>query len=645
MTELTMNFSQSKNNLSHPPRLFEPLEEGDGKDAHPPRLFEPAEQSDGKDAHPPRLFEPAEECEQEGASDVSVEMLSSKSVDAREVGVVSRPVTETMSAEWQNFSIKLEEIVEKIFDTPDGEIRKFSYFFKIFVGTDIFEETVNADDVANFKWVRSSTGGRAYIGRGKKGQPFDEYMSGVISGGNPLVRTIYNTNGWKKFKGNPVYIYDSGAIGRTARGVSGNKKHIFEFNAEKVGTYEIYWQTLQMLEICREKNITLPLFLSTHMGALTTLFEEAGFPIKFTISVIGKTNSRKTSLCLCMTKTINRRQITKPEVNFNATEGGIEKKIGLHSDAVLVIDDFMPALTKAKQRVLDTKLEKVLRIYGDREGIERMTDFARNPEAGYYPVRGIGVITGEHIRGVQSSLLRSLILEIDQDSVDNSRLAFFQDNYKILNTHLYDFLNFVAENYVEIVQFIKQRVEMYRSQAVFELPRYSEMYGQLMTTGEIFVKYALARNYADQPASQELLEEWREILRKVIAKNAKELREKDLKTVLKEVCVSIAEDGAKPLPSDEKKDYGDEVFEDETIIYIRLDAFLKKMHTLLSIWGIEVPALSKKVILDELEEAGLIETKGKAEGKRTLKLPGSKYNRQVFLYIKKSELSENTNEN
>lgn len=414
-------------------------------------------------------------------------------------------------------------------------------------------------------------------------------------------------------------------------------------NNKKVGTEEVFRQSIGMLDICQDKRITLPLYLFAHMGVLTTLFNEAGFPIKFVVSVIGKTNSRKTSLALCMTKTLNRKEITKPAVNFNETEAGIEKAIGLHPDAVLVIDDFMPASTKAKQNLLDTKLEKALRIYGDREGIERMTDFSKNPGAGYYPVRGIGVITGEHIRGVQSSLLRTLILQIDQKSVNNMQLTYYQKNYKILNTNLCDFIYFAAKNYANIVHFIGQCVGIYRDENLFDLPRYNEMYGQLMTGAEIILQYSLEKEFINQDEYQKLHAEWREILRQVIQQNAAELNRKDYPTLLREVCVSLVENGTSPLPKTEMKDYGNQVFEDFQIVYVRLDTFLQRLKALTQLWGIDLPGLSKKAVLDILEIEGLIEVRSRSEGKRTLKLPGSKLNRQIYIYIKKSALGLDEN--
>lgn len=223
------------------------------------------------------------------------------------------------------------------------------------------------------------------------------------------------------------------------------------------------------------------------------------------------------------------------------------------------------------------------------------------------------------------------------------QLTYYQKNYKILNTNLCDFIYFAAKNYANIVHFIGQCVETYRDENLFDLPRYNEMYGQLMTGAEIILRYALERKFINQDEYQQFYAEWREILRQVIQQNAAELNRRDYPTLLREVCVSLVENGTSPLPKTEMKDYGNHVFEDSEIVYVRLDTFLQKLKILIELWGIDLPGLSKKAVLDILETEGLIEVRSRSEGKRTLKLPGSKLNRQTYIYIKKSALGLDEN--
>lgn len=329
------------------------------------------------------------------------------------------------SQDWKNFELRLLQTICKRYDTQDGEQSVIFYRFQIQIEYEFFDAVVKTDEVGNIKWLKCATHGKAFVRKSKSEISFDEYVSNVIIKSNVREQTQYFTNGWKLTKsGTWMYVLGDGCIGNLCPDICGNPKSVFEYDKEKVGSKEVFREALGMLNMSMDKTLTVPLFIFTHAGVLTRFFEEAGHPIKFLMAVIGETNSRKTSLSLCMTKLFNRKEIQLPEITFNSTEGGIEKKIGLNPDTVLVIDDFMPAQTKAKQRILDTKLEKIVRMYGERKSVERMTDFAKNPNAGYYPIRNIAVITGEQISGVQSSLTRSLILRIARIRLKMINLAF-----------------------------------------------------------------------------------------------------------------------------------------------------------------------------------------------------------------------------
>ena len=533
-----------------------------------------------------------------------------------------------------NFDLALKKVIKKICDTRSGEKETWEYEWEIYMqGGKITEVRVSAEDVSKFRWIKNASRGTAIYKNKEK--PFDEYVSQLILNSTIEMEVLYSTNGWKKLNGIPVYIYDSGNIGEKIKGIKGNGEFQFKYSKEEVGTEDIFDKVLNMLEICSDHKITLPLFLFAHVGVLTTPFEESGNPVKFMLAVIGETNSRKTSLALCMTKIFNRQAIQEPEVTFSSTEGGLEKAIGTHPDCVLTIDDFMPAATRTKQAELDKKLEKITRMYGDRKGVERMTDFAQNPNAGYYPVKGVGIITGEHIHGVKSSLTRHLILPVERESVRNEILGFYQKNWSILPTYLYDFIDWTTDHYWEVVNYIAARMENYRTEKISAYPRYIEMYGILCVTAEVFFTYATDRLFLSKEQQQKLLAEWKEILLQVVRNNEKALKTNDWSEILKEVCRTIYESGEiEPLPVEEQANYEGRIFVDSKYLYVRLEVFLEKTKSCLRLWGVGWANYSKYAVLNELEAKGLIETRGKSEGKRTLKLPGSKKNKQRFLYIR-----------
>ncbi|MBA2214171.1 hypothetical protein [Sellimonas intestinalis] len=554
--------------------------------------------------------------------------------------VTAEVVVET--TERRNFELRLKKIIRKMVDTRHGEREDWYYEWEIYIGGDMVSTVVTAEEVSKMSWVKKATRGMAIFKPGSQKLSFDEYVSHLLQQSSAETYTVYTTNGWKKVNGMPTYVYNDGNVGEKFQNVSGDGRYRFEYCIEAVGTSEIFNNVVGMLDICDDKKVSLPLFLFNHVGVLTSLFEESGNPVKFMLAVIGETNSRKTAMTLCMTKLFNRKEIQKPEVTFSSTEGGIEKEIGSHPDSVLVIDDFMPADTKTKQAELDKKLEKVTRLYGDRKEIERMMDFAKNPNAGYYPIRGIGIITGEHIHGVPSSLTRHLILPVTTKTVQNKVLSLYQKDWKILTTHVYDFIAWVTEYYVWCVKFLSERIGGLRqAENISEIPRYVEMYAVLSATAEIFLTYGISRGFLEEKSVNVLLGEWQAIILQVIRENERLLKTKHWGEALREVCRAIYESGeTETLPTEEQPNYGDQIFMDASYLYIRLDTFLERTRSYFRLWGVEWANFSKQAVLNEMERLNLIETKGKTEGKRTLKLPGSKRNKQRFLYIRLEKILE-----
>lgn len=640
-------------------RLFthvEPPKEGESKPAG--RLFTHVTQPKMVEDKPvERLFSPvdtAEEVkrrEEKAGHPVMIPQKGASSIEntGQVPAIVGQPVAEKVTAEVvvetterRNFELTLKKNICKIVDTRHGERMDWCYEWEIHIGGNTISAVATAAEVSKMSWVKRATRGMAIFKSGPQKLSFDEYVSHLLLQSSAETYTVYATNGWKKVNGIPTYVYNDGNVGEKFKNVSGDVRYRFEYCKKAVGTPEIFNSVVGMLNICDDKKVSLPLFLFNHVGVLTSLFEESGNPVKFMLAVIGETNSRKTAMTLCMTKLFNRKEIQKPEVTFSSTEGGIEKEIGSHPDSVLVIDDFMPADTKTKQAELDRKLEKVTRLYGDRKEIERMTDFAKNPNAGYYPIKGVGIITGEHIHGVPSSLTRHLILPVTAKTVQNKVLSLYQKDWKILTTHVYDFIAWVTEYYAWCVRFLADRIGVLRqAKNISEIPRYVEMYAVLSATAEIFLAYGMSRGFLEQKEGNAICGEWQAIILQVIRENERLLKKKYWGEALREVCCAVYESGEiEALPKEEQSNYGDRIFADAEYLYIRLDVFLERTKSYFRLWGVEWANFSKQAVLNEMERLNLIETKGKAEGKRTLKLPGSKKNKQRFLYIRLKKILE-----
>lgn len=541
-----------------------------------------------------------------------------------------------------NFTLRLLRRIREIEKGNDGDITTIFYEFEILLRNgEKYVRKIPGTQVHSLNWISEYTGGAAYISYSQNARKeVAQMIRNMIDFSNYLYTTIYKQNGWKLINNKYQYVIDTGIVGQNGIEILGDIKHPFYFIKEKVGNAKVFEEVMQMKYISDDLCITTPLFLFVHCGVLCKLFELAGVPIKFVVAVIGATNSRKTSLALCMTKTFCRDNIFKPEVSFDSTQCGIEVESSKHADSVLLIDDYHPAITKREQGRLAQLLEFVLRRYGDRITKRRMTDFAPNRQNSSYDVEGVCVITGEDIAGVQSSLTRSLILEVDRHSVNNERLAYYQSNPLILTTHLYDFINFITQNFDELVSYIRTRVMTIREQTKYEPPRFCEYFAQLSTVAEIIAKYAVQRCFWHENNALGWLQECTQILDLVIRKNMVGIVREDFASYIMQALKGALEEyGVCNIEELQTKKLSREgIAEDDNYLYIQVDFLMELTRRYWLRLSKDLPFSSKKQLTMFLEQKGLILVRKEGDDvRRTLPLPKGK---QRVLYIKKDKMKE-----
>ena len=499
---------------------------------------------------------------------------------------------------------------------------------------------VAGSQLDDLNWIKEISGGAAYFStiKNARKQVLDLIHSLVDS--NVEEKIVFTENGWTRIGSIWCYVIDSGIIGLNQTKYSGDANHPFIYDNRNVGKKTTFETTIKMIEICDDRSITLPLFLFTHLGSLCKLFELANVPLKGVMAIIGTTNSRKTSMALCMTKTFGRENITIPEISFESTEGGIEVESSKHADSVLLIDDFHPTTSKKNFNKLMKTLEFILRRYGDRTIKKRMTDFSPNKTAGCYDVNGVCVITGEDIGGVQSSLTRVLILEVDKFSVKNDVLGYYQNNPLFLNTHMYDFISYVTCNFEKIVSFIKKRVLEWRKEKTYPISRYSEYYAQLMTCAEILALYASERGFWNHIEANNWKMWCSEILDKMIEKNLLSAEREDFAImIIQALQVAIDEYGVISLETLNKERIPHKIIlEDENYFYVKKEYLIELTNLFWSRLGKDLPFSNSNQLAIFLEQKNLIQVRDEAGGKRrSLALPKRK---QRFLHIKKSRMKE-----
>lgn len=556
------------------------------------------------------------------------------------VPLSSSVVTDIPGFASSNFALKLLAVTERIEETADKEIRRIFYKFSVQTRWGQYCKEVAAENLEDFNWVKEATEGRAYFSERKDRAEFATYVHEIIEKEIDGVerQVVYGTNGWKKIEGRYLYVCDSGVVGNP--GINMRATHDMKFEiAKNMSKRESIQQFWGMERICRRMENAHMLMAFSSMGVLTTIFKVAGFPIKFLLGVFGTTNTLKTSVAMVFSKIFNAKEQTDPEVTFTSTVAGIETFVAKYSDAILLVDDFMPGSGNGKQSELDSKFEFLSRAYGDRTAKKRMTVFAKQDVE--YPVRGCCMVTGELVTGVQSSRTRVLNVKFEQGDVDKEILSYYQENPLILPTFLYGFIDFVTPNQTEILKMVKEKMGAYRRQLKFSIARLNESAAHALTTLDVlglYWKHVLPEYDIDS-----VKEVWAQDILKIFHENDRRLANTDMATVI----LQALEEAMQNFPEKVKdvellcKDDDGIVYLDSEHIYVQQKLLYQFTKSYCSKFDIEF-VKDVNLIAEKLKEKNLLDyltnSKGHAECARKLKQ--SKGNTKRFLYLKRTVMEK-----
>lgn len=550
-----------------------------------------------------------------------------------------------------NFNIQLKGVQVTIKDTETGEQEKRSYRINLIVtklnGKECpFTTTVEDFKIKTTEWLRKATGSLAHIPADKyEKEIFVNMVQKCIETEGVPVEIEYPNAGWRKIPNlGWRYVFKEGIIGDLKRDVhTAGNSYSLNVNWSEIGKRQIFSSAIKMTELCKHKAVSTTLVLYMHASLLTTLFEIAGYPLCFVYIIQGVTNSRKTSIVTAVGKIFDREKLIADAEFATATSCGIEKTASLYRDAPVLIDDFKPGATLAQQREMERKLDELIRLYGNRVSKKRMNDYSPKGNEKFFPVGGGCILTAEILTGVSSTLTRAFVTEIDRNDVKNDLLEYYQNQRWILPTHIYDFLLWVTEKFVHIVDFIRQRFPILRRQCDFSYNRYSEMFATFYLTAELLGKYAVDRGFWNRENACDFERAVEKYLLGILYANQINMRMRDKGRQILEV-LEIAVESGQIIPvelnertSSQKYD----CYEDENYIYIRFQVLKQFADRHLNMMNKTSGIYSDDELFMFLENLDVLEIE-EHDGRRnrSRKLPIQRGNALRYIYIKKKKMHE-----
>lgn len=565
-------------------------------------------------------------------------------------GIILQNVQESEQSHLLNFHLTLKKKIIHVQDTEHGEVRKYAYQIAIQVTqkngiVKDFEEIVPGEKVKKIDWVTKATQSLATIPCDKDSRlEWNEKVQCCIESNNVPFEVTYPNAGWREIAENTWrYVYSEGVVGYENMDVHTLPKYKLKLEFAKTGTRETFQFALQMITVTRNAT-ALELFLFTHMCCMSTLFDRAGFPIKFVLGVVGVTNSRKTSLVQALCQIFDRENFSADAEFATATRCGIEKTLSTYKDGVVIIDDFKPGINNGQQNELNRKLDELVRMSGDRVPKKRMTDFLADGDNKFFPISGGCVLTMELVTGVTSSITRMFLTELGSEDVQNSQLSFFQQERWVLDTHLYDFIMWLTNHFDEVINYLKNRIPQLRSERLYTIGRYDEMRSYFLVTAELFSKYARERNFWGDVQCTSFQSYVKTAIEEEIFSMQAYIRKVD-----KGIWILRALDEMLKRGQFQAKELNEdtcvlrcEIYNSQDIFYVKASSLFVavKSYLLRTYSGIDL--VSADEMISALERLEAIDIAVKADGRRerSRKLPIQRGNTIRYLYIRKNKMLE-----
>lgn len=382
-------------------------------------------------------------------------------------------------------------------------------------------EMITIDEACNPKIIEKMPGARSYCNsRGELAGYLYKTINALIRRFDGCEKTIFSRPGWKHDLHD--YVTADGAIAHPEQLVrSDGNIHICDLFPGG-----IYTEYCQMLATIKEPGKMQAILSYVLASFLHGVFEDAGFPLKHALFIVGPRGSKKTSVAQAFTQLGEDRRTVR--FNFTATESGIQFNLPNYADRVMLIDDLAPSSDYTDRKRKEKMLESILRLCGDSgERVINTAFMKAGAEQIDYRVRGGIVITGEYFYGTgsESSIARAVVVKLKEESVENTLLSHFQNRDDIFESFIFRFLKFVGRNYDSTIALIRNTMQYYRNNASvyhFSNARYTDYLAQYMTISHILLGMFLYEG--NQIIEKDFIDDFHKNICFLLQENDREMR-------------------------------------------------------------------------------------------------------------------------
>lgn len=237
--------------------------------------------------------------------------------------------------------------------------------------------------------------------------------------------------------------------------------------------------------ISRDAAVLIPLAAFVVRSLLLPLFDQAGFPLRFLLYLVGVQGSGKTTAVndFALLLTDRKTNMSAPAARALSSKAAARDFVTMYRDLPVSLDDVCTSTSAETRRQSKETAAAILRFAADR--IPEIRKLPGGRQRSMQCEAGV-IITGEFPMRATSDLTRCVIVNVDHQMKHRK-----PDDRRITTAAISRFLAYSAANYDEIGAEIAQALHEFRAdESKDSAPRQQQHLGELSCAFQLFVKYA-----------------------------------------------------------------------------------------------------------------------------------------------------------
>jgi hypothetical protein len=412
----------------------------------------------------------------------------------------NRTETGSVIVRLTNFVARVTEDIKK----DDGKDVDRYYNIEVeFEGKQLPKISIKAKDFPNLGWINEKYGVRPIIYPPNNNKDYVRHAIQTFSNG-AIEEKVFTHTGWREVDGEYIYLTAAGAIGDADISVELPKElQRYSLPLDIKDEAKAIKTSLSFLGIGK-REITIPSLAYCYLAPLTTLLSTQP---NFSLFINGETGTFKTTVSCLLMSHYGLFDSAENLTNFNDTANAIERRAFILKDTPMLLDDFHPSYGQKDSFTMSSTLQRIIRNYGNRTARGRLN--SDSTEKGRYEPRGLLIVTGEDLPTIQSTVARTLILEIAGGDIDKKELTNLQRGADMLPHAMATYISWIKGKIPEIKKGFKDTFREYRQKALKEgcHMRLPEQVAFLQYGLDLFIQFLVEKKIMSEDAARELSEE------------------------------------------------------------------------------------------------------------------------------------------